>query len=71
MFNKRRCKGSFNCIDTLIGQHTHLKGNIGFIGGLCIEGSVEGNINAAGDSGSVLTLREAGNIEGEVRVCGF
>jgi len=55
-------------IDSLIGQHTEIHGDITFKGGLHIDGKVEGNITALEDSGSVLTLSEQGVITGEVRV---
>jgi len=68
MFKKDKRKGKSTRIDTLIGQHTHIKGDVSFSGGLRIDGSIAGNINATGDSDSVLTLSEMGTIEGEVRV---
>ena len=68
MFKKDKRKGKSTRIDTLIGQHTHLKGDISFSGGLRVDGSIAGNINATGDNDSVLTLSEMGSIEGEVRV---
>ncbi|TCK19258.1 cytoskeletal protein CcmA (bactofilin family) [Thiogranum longum] len=55
-------------IDTIIGQHTRLKGNIHFSGGLHIDGRVEGNIIAESGSGAVLTVSEQGAIEGDVQV---
>jgi cytoskeletal protein CcmA (bactofilin family) len=70
MFKKDKPKKSksTNRIDTLIGRHTHIKGDINFSGGLRIDGSIAGNINATEDSTSLLTLSEHGSIEGEVRV---
>lgn len=68
MFKKDKRKGKAIRIDTLIGQHTHIKGDVSFSGGLRIDGSVAGNLNATGDTNSVLTLSESGTIEGEVRV---
>lgn len=68
MFNKNKNKAKSTRIDTLIGQHTHIKGDVSFSGGLRIDGSIAGNINATGDKESVLTLSEMGSIEGEVRV---
>jgi len=68
MFNKDKRKKKSTQIDTLIGQHTHIKGDISFSGGLRVDGSVAGNINATGDIDSVLTLSEQGSIEGEIRV---
>jgi cytoskeletal protein CcmA (bactofilin family) len=66
--DKPKKKKSVNRIDTLIGRHTHIKGDVSFSGGLRIDGSVEGNINATGDDSSVLTLSDHGSIDGEVRV---
>lgn len=67
MFNKGN-KAPAIRIDTLIGQNTHIKGDLSFSGGLRIDGSVTGNINTTGDKESVLTLSEQGSIEGDVRV---
>ncbi|MCW9058587.1 MAG: polymer-forming cytoskeletal protein [Gammaproteobacteria bacterium] len=55
-------------IDTIIGQHTVLEGDIHFTGGLHVDGKVKGNVIADGGSDAVLTLSEQGSIEGEVRV---
>ena len=68
MFSKKKKKVNSTRIDTLIGQHTHIKGDISFSGGLRVDGSIAGNINATGDTESVLTLSEQGAIEGEIRV---
>jgi len=69
MFNKNNQKRSkATRIDTLIGQYTHIKGDVSFSGGLRIDGSVAGNISATGDNKSVLTLSEKSVIEGEIRV---
>jgi len=63
-----RNKRKVTRIDSLIGQHTQILGDITFTGGLHIDGRVEGNIIAPVESGSVLTLSEQGSIKGEVRV---
>lgn len=55
-------------IETLIGQHTELRGDILFGGGLHVDGKIKGNVVAENDSSSVLVLSEHGCIEGEVRV---
>ncbi|OUR72508.1 cell shape determination protein CcmA [Methylophaga sp. 42_8_T64] len=68
MFKRDKRKSKSTRIDTLIGQHTHIKGDISFSGGLRVDGSIAGNIHATGDKESVLTLSEMGAIEGEVRV---
>ena len=54
-------------IDTLIGQHTEISGDLCFSGGLHIDGAVKGNV-IAGDQDAVLMLSEHGRIEGDVRV---
>ena len=68
MFKKEKHKTKSIRIDTLIGHHTHIEGDINFTGGLRIDGSVTGNINASGDIESMLTISEQGIISGEVRV---
>jgi len=68
MFSKKKKAVKTTRIDTLIGQHTHIKGDVSFSGGLRVDGGVAGNINAKGDTESVLTLSEKGTIEGEIRV---
>lgn len=70
MFKKSKPKKtkSTTRIDTLIGRHTHIKGDVSFSGGLRIDGSIAGNINATADETSLLTLSDHGSIEGEVRV---
>ena len=55
-------------IDTLIGQHTEVMGDIKFSGGLHIDGTIKGNVVAEADSRSMLSLSEQGTIEGEVKV---
>ena len=67
MFKKNRSISAAIRIDTMIGRHTHINGDISFNGGLRIEGSIAGNINSTGNCNSVLTLSEMGSIEAEVR----
>ena len=55
-------------IDTIIGEHTRLKGDIHFSGGLHIDGRVEGNISTEPGVDAVLTVSEQGSIEGDVQV---
>ena len=55
-------------IDTLIGQHTEVTGDIKFRGGLHIDGTIKGNVIAENDGQSMLSLSEHGTIEGEVKV---
>lgn len=69
MFNKKKQKRRKAArIDTLIGENTHIKGDIHFSGGLRIDGVITGNITADEGEPALLTLSEKGRIEGEVRV---
>lgn len=54
-------------ITTLIGTGTTVVGDIRFIGGLHLEGRVEGNVEAADDQ-TRLDVSEGGHVVGEVRV---
>lgn len=64
MFGRKRKPAK---VETLIGQHTELRGDILFSGGLHIDGVVKGNVLAEAGSHSLLTLSEHGSVEGEVR----
>ena len=55
-------------IDTLVGQHTEMQGDIRFSGGLHVDGTIKGNVIAENDDSSMLSLSECGTIEGEVSV---
>jgi len=68
MLGKRSKPKKVARIDTLIGQHSEIRGDIAFSGGLHVDGTIRGDVSAPDDSGSVLTLSEHGAIEGEVRV---
>ena len=55
-------------IDTLIGQHTEVTGDVRFTGGLHVDGTIKGNVIAENDDRAMLSLSEQGTIEGEVNV---
>ena len=61
---KTGCSG----IDTVIGSHTQVEGDIRFSGGLHIDGTIKGNLVAEPGTETVLTVSEKGRIEGDVRV---
>ncbi len=66
--NKKRAARPSSGVETLIGQHARIRGDIHFSGGLYIEGTVEGAVIAEEPlDTAVLTLSENGRIEGEVR----
>lgn len=55
-------------MDTLIGRQTEINGDVTFSGGLHVEGRIKGNVLAASDKASTLSVAEAGIIEGNVKV---
>ena len=61
-------KPSTGSVDTLIGRQTELSGDIRFSGGLHVDGKIKGKVLAAGDKSAVLSVSDAGVIEGDVRV---
>ncbi len=67
MFSNRK-KRKTSRIDTLVGQHTVVQGDLKFNGGLHIEGIVKGNVIADNDGTSMLQLSENGRVDGEVNV---
>jgi len=68
MFGGKKKPKTTARIETLIGQHTEIRGDVVFSGGLHVDGTVKGNVIAEGGAESVLSLSERGTIEGEVRV---
>lgn len=63
-------KKKFNSVrvDTLIGKGTVIAGGVSFVGGLHVDGRVEGNVTAGDNAGTLLVLSENGSIQGEVNV---
>lgn len=55
-------------VDTLIGEHAELVGDVHFGGGLHLDGCIKGNVTAIGDNNAALTVGESASIEGDVRV---
>jgi len=68
MFGGKKKPKTTARIETLIGQHTEIRGDVVFSGGLHVDGTVKGNVIAEGGAESVMSLSERGTIEGEVRV---
>lgn len=65
---KRQGKRGGERIDTLIGADTVISGDVKFAGGLHVDGQVRGDVVAPADSGSTLSVSDAGRIEGSVNV---
>jgi len=55
-------------ITTVIGQGTTLRGDLHFSGGIHVDGTIRGDVEAEQDERSTLILSEQGTIEGDVRV---
>ncbi len=67
LFNRKQSKPQ-NRIDTLIGAGTVVDGNIGFSGGMRIDGRINGNVIAEPGKPSMLVISEQGSVVGEVSV---
>lgn len=63
--SKLSANGSDN-VETLIGPHVVIQGDLLFSGGLYIEGKVHGKVVAEAGADSLLTLAAGGVIEGEI-----
>ena len=55
-------------IDTLIGAKTRINGDVEFVGGLHLDGYINGNVRSEAGSGTTLSVSEQGCIEGSVIV---
>jgi len=66
MMGKKKNKS--NNISTVIGNETTITGDVNFVGGLHLDGSIVGNLTGKADSVSQLTVSENGVIEGDIRV---
>ena len=55
-------------VATVIGQGTVITGDVGFGGGLHLDGAIRGNVSGEAESNSTLTVSEQGSVEGDVSV---
>ena len=55
-------------IDTLIGAKTRIDGDVEFVGGLHLDGYINGNVKSEPGSSATLSVSEQGCIEGSVIV---
>jgi cytoskeletal protein CcmA (bactofilin family) len=68
MFGDRKTpRGNGHAVETLIGPHAVIRGDIVFTGGLYVEGTIHGKVQAEDGAQAVLTIAANGVIEGEVR----
>ena len=54
-------------VDTLVGKHSKIVGDILFTGGVHIEGEVEGNLMAEEPDKGFVVVSESGLVKGEIR----
>jgi cytoskeletal protein CcmA (bactofilin family) len=54
-------------IATLVGKGTTVRGDLEFNGGLHVDGMVVGNLTAAEQTGTLLSISEAGRVEGVIK----
>ena len=64
----RKRRRTHAAINTLVGGDTRVHGDILFVGGAHVDGYVKGNVKAPDDDGAVLSISEAGTVEGSVTV---
>jgi cytoskeletal protein CcmA (bactofilin family) len=55
-------------IDTLIGAKTRINGDVEFVGGLHLDGYINGNVKGEMDGATTLSVSEQGCIDGSVIV---
>ncbi len=68
MLFRKGCTKPQTRIDCLIGAGTEVEGNVTFSGGLRVDGHVKGNVTAADERPTTITLSEQARVEGEIRV---
>ena len=64
----KSARNGTNTVETLIGPRVVIRGDVNFSGGLYVEGKIIGKVIADEGVAAVLTVAEAGSIEGEIRV---
>lgn len=67
MFDSKKRKGS-TAVDTLVGPHTEIRGDVLFAGGLHVDGRIKGKVMATIGADAALSISETGFIEGDVSV---
>lgn len=68
MFGKRRDGGAHGRIDSLIGAGTVIEGDVGFGGGLRVDGLIRGRVFSVEGKAAMLVLSDNARIEGAVSV---
>ena len=68
MFERNASRTPQKRIDSLIGAGTTVVGDITFVGGVRVDGTVKGKITTADSQPGTLVISEQARVEGEVRV---
>jgi cytoskeletal protein CcmA (bactofilin family) len=68
MFGRKKSHVPQKQIDSLIGASSVIDGDIDFIGGLRVDGRVNGHIRSRNDGPSTLVIIEKAQVHGEIRV---
>jgi cytoskeletal protein CcmA (bactofilin family) len=66
MFGKKQSRHTV--VETLIGSNSKLYGDLHFLGGCHIDGTVKGNVTADPDTDSALSISDIGHVDGGVTV---
>ena len=64
MFKQKPSKNA--TIDTLIGPKTRINGDVEFVGGLHLDGYINGNVKGDSNQSTFLSVSQQGAIEGSV-----
>jgi cytoskeletal protein CcmA (bactofilin family) len=66
MFGKKQRRHTV--VETLVGSNSKFYGDLHYLGGCHIDGSVKGNVTADPDTDSALSISDIGSVEGGVTV---
>ncbi len=66
MFSRKKVNKISDDINTLIGPDAVIQGDVGFNGGLRVDGTIRGNVTEQQGSPSTIVISETGRIEGSV-----
>jgi len=66
MFGKKQRRHTI--VETLVGSNSKVHGDVNFLGGCHIDGTVNGNVTADSDTESALSISDIGCVDGGVTV---
>ena len=68
MLGRKQYKRPSENLETLVGANTRIRGDIEFVGGLVVEGEVQGGVAATDGGAASLTVTRNGAVRGDVAV---